>query len=66
MMARNIRSRDGLVLGGLTDEHLAIGGQRMARDHILRKLVEIQYERNDHEFARGVFRATLNVPGFPY
>jgi excinuclease ABC subunit B len=31
-------------------------GQRLDREHILRKLVELQYERNDHEFARGTFR----------
>jgi excinuclease ABC subunit B len=31
-------------------------GQRIERDHILRKLVEIQYERNDREFGRGTFR----------
>ena len=31
-------------------------GQRIDREQILRKLVEIQYERNDHEFARGAFR----------
>jgi excinuclease ABC subunit B len=31
-------------------------GQRIERDRILRKLVEIQYERNDLEFARGTFR----------
>jgi len=31
-------------------------GQRLDRDQILRKLVELQYERNDHEFARGTFR----------
>ncbi|HTK30203.1 MAG TPA: excinuclease ABC subunit UvrB [Vicinamibacterales bacterium] len=31
-------------------------GQRIARDQVLRKLVEIQYERNDHDFARGTFR----------
>jgi excinuclease ABC subunit B len=31
-------------------------GQRIGRDAILRKLVEIQYERNDHEFTRGTFR----------
>src|SRR6187431_1265029 len=31
-------------------------GATMARDEILRKLVEIQYERNDHEFRRGTFR----------
>ena len=30
--------------------------QRIDRDHILRKLVEIQYERNDHDFTRGTFR----------
>ncbi|MBI4476188.1 MAG: excinuclease ABC subunit UvrB, partial [Acidobacteria bacterium] len=32
-------------------------GQRITREQILRKLVEIQYERNDVEFARGTFRA---------
>jgi excinuclease ABC subunit B len=31
-------------------------GQRIERDRVLRKLVEIQYERNDHEFSRGTFR----------
>jgi excinuclease ABC subunit B len=31
-------------------------GQRIAREQVLRKLVEIQYERNDHEFGRGSFR----------
>jgi excinuclease ABC subunit B len=31
-------------------------GQRVDRDQILRKLVEIQYERNDLEFGRGTFR----------
>jgi excinuclease ABC subunit B len=31
-------------------------GQRIGRQEILRKLVEIQYERNDHDFARGTFR----------
>ena len=31
-------------------------GQRIDRDQILRKLVEIQYERNDIEFGRGTFR----------
>jgi len=31
-------------------------GQTMARDEILRKFVEIQYERNDHDFTRGTFR----------
>jgi excinuclease ABC subunit B len=32
-------------------------GQRLDREHILRKLVELQYERNDLEFTRGTFRA---------
>src|SRR5215204_5397738 len=36
-------------------------GQRIERDSILRKLVEIQYERNDHEFARGVFRVRGDI-----
>ena len=31
-------------------------GQRVKRDWILRKLVEIQYERNDSDFERGTFR----------
>jgi excinuclease ABC subunit B len=31
-------------------------GQRLDRDQILRRLVELQYERNDHDFARGTFR----------
>ena len=31
-------------------------GQRIGATEILRKLVEIQYERNDHEFGRGTFR----------
>src|SRR6187455_1623855 len=36
-------------------------GQRIARDEILRKLVEIQYERNDTEFARGTFRVRGDI-----
>ena len=36
-------------------------GQRITRDDILRKLVEIQYERNDHEFARGTFRVRGDI-----
>jgi excinuclease ABC subunit B len=36
-------------------------GQRIDRDEILRKLVEIQYERNDHEFTRGTFRVRGDV-----
>ena len=31
-------------------------GMQVNRDDILRQFVEIQYERNDHEFARGTFR----------
>jgi excinuclease ABC subunit B len=31
-------------------------GQRISRQDVLRKLVEIQYERNDTEFGRGTFR----------
>ena len=36
-------------------------GQRIPRDQILRKLVEIQYERNDLEFTRGTFRVRGDV-----
>jgi excinuclease ABC subunit B len=36
-------------------------GQRMPREQILRKLVEIQYERNDLEFTRGTFRVRGDV-----
>ncbi|MEQ1870114.1 MAG: excinuclease ABC subunit UvrB [Vicinamibacterales bacterium] len=36
-------------------------GQRMERDQILRKLVEIQYERNDHDFSRGTFRVRGDI-----
>jgi excinuclease ABC subunit B len=36
-------------------------GQRIDRDRLLRKLVEIQYERNDHEFTRGTFRVRGDV-----
>ena len=36
-------------------------GQRIDREQILRKLVEIQYERNDHEFGRGTFRVRGDV-----
>ena len=36
-------------------------GQRIDRDEILRKLVEIQYERNDTEFGRGTFRVRGDV-----
>jgi len=36
-------------------------GQRISRDEVLRKLVEIQYERNDHDFARGTFRVRGDI-----
>jgi excinuclease ABC subunit B len=36
-------------------------GQAIGRDQILRKLVEIQYERNDHDFGRGTFRVRGDV-----
>jgi excinuclease ABC subunit B len=36
-------------------------GQRIDRERILRKLVEIQYERNDHDFGRGTFRVRGDV-----
>jgi excinuclease ABC subunit B len=36
-------------------------GQSIGRDAILRKLVEIQYERNDVEFGRGAFRVRGDV-----
>jgi excinuclease ABC subunit B len=36
-------------------------GQRIRREEILRKLVEIQYERNDHDFARGTFRVRGDI-----
>ena len=31
-------------------------GQGMARDHLLLRLIELQYNRNDVEFSRGAFR----------
>ena len=36
-------------------------GQRIDRDQILRKLVEIQHERNDTEFGRGTFRVRGDI-----
>ena len=36
-------------------------GQRIEREQILRRLVEIQYERNDIEFARGAFRVRGDI-----
>src|SRR5437016_5356981 len=36
-------------------------GQRIKREDIVRRLVEILYERNDHEFRRGTFRVRGDV-----
>jgi excinuclease ABC subunit B len=36
-------------------------GQRITREDVLRKLVEIQYERNDHDFGRGTFRVRGDI-----
>src|SRR5690242_11370457 len=36
-------------------------GQKVSREDILRKLVEIQYERNDLDFARGAFRVRGDI-----
>jgi excinuclease ABC subunit B len=36
-------------------------GKEYERDHILRKLIEIQYTRNDYEFSRSTFRVRGDV-----
>jgi excinuclease ABC subunit B len=36
-------------------------GQQIQREDVLRKLVDIQYERNDYDFHRGVFRVRGDV-----
>ena len=36
-------------------------GQEIPREDVLRKLVDIQYERNDYDFHRGVFRVRGDV-----
>jgi excinuclease ABC subunit B len=36
-------------------------GQKISREEILRKLVEVQYERNDLDFTRGTFRVRGDV-----
>ena len=36
-------------------------GQEVERDHVLKRLVELQYERNDIDFARGRFRVRGDV-----
>ncbi|MFQ6092909.1 MAG: excinuclease ABC subunit UvrB [bacterium] len=36
-------------------------GERIERDHILRRLIDIHYSRNDIDFARGTFRVRGDV-----
>ncbi|MEN6437419.1 MAG: excinuclease ABC subunit UvrB [Syntrophobacter sp.] len=36
-------------------------GQEIAREDVLRKLVDIQYERNDYDFHRGIFRVRGDI-----
>ena len=36
-------------------------GMEIGRDEVMRKLVDIQYQRNDFDFARGTFRARGDV-----
>ncbi len=36
-------------------------GATLPRDVLLRRLVDVQYERNDHDFARGTFRVRGDV-----
>jgi excinuclease ABC subunit B len=36
-------------------------GMRIERDEVLRRLVDIQYQRNEYDFARGTFRAKGDV-----
>ncbi|MFN8543283.1 MAG: excinuclease ABC subunit UvrB [Candidatus Binatia bacterium] len=36
-------------------------GDRVERDHLLRKLVDMQYQRNDYDFSRGTFRVRGDV-----
>jgi len=42
--------------------HLELGeGERIDRDEIIRRLVAVQYERNDYDFHRGTFRVRGDV-----
>jgi excinuclease ABC subunit B len=42
--------------------HLELGeGDRIDRDEIIRRLVAVQYERNDYDFHRGTFRVRGDV-----
>jgi excinuclease ABC subunit B len=36
-------------------------GMEISRDHLISKLIDIQYERNDIEFARGTFRVRGDI-----
>jgi excinuclease ABC subunit B len=38
-----------------------VKGEELRRDHLLRRLVDIQYERNDVDFHRGTFRVRGDV-----
>ena len=44
--------------GMMVDLHV---GQQIDRDQLIRRLVDIQYERNDHDFHRGVIRVRGDV-----
>jgi excinuclease ABC subunit B len=42
--------------------HLQLGeGERIDRDEIIRRLIAVQYERNDYDFHRGTFRVRGDV-----
>jgi excinuclease ABC subunit B len=42
--------------------HLELGeGERIERDDIIRRLIAVQYERNDYDFHRGTFRVRGDV-----
>jgi excinuclease ABC subunit B len=44
------------------DMHLALAeGQQIDRDAIIRRLIAVQYERNDYDFHRGTFRVRGDV-----
>jgi len=42
--------------------HLALGeGEQIDRDEIIRRLISVQYERNDYDFHRGTFRVRGDI-----
>jgi excinuclease ABC subunit B len=54
------------IRAGRPEEYLRLSislrrGMRIERDDVMRKLVDIQYQRNDFDFARGTFRARGDV-----